>query len=105
MTAIQKALEETIAQLVALRSETYATGDMALVLSPKLECELAIKFVETLGTTFDAMLLAVAEDINVGARGPYGRDKNEFSSIVTDGLCDLIFSIEKRRDEYRDAAE
>ena len=94
-TPIQKAIDDTIAKLVALRTTPYAESDLSLALCPRLECDLAMQFVEKLAEAFDGPFLAVAKDMGLAT-------PSDFESVVSDAsaVCDLDFDLKRLRKRY-----
>jgi hypothetical protein len=94
-TPIQKAIDDTIAKLVALRTTPYAESDLSLALCPRLECDLAMQFVEKLAEAFDGPFLAVAKDMGLAT-------PSDYESVVSDAnaVCDLDFDLKTLRKRY-----
>ena len=92
-TLIQKSIDDTIAALTLLRATPYAEGDLSLALNPRLECDLAYRFVELLAQAFDAPLYAVAKDMSLD-------NASDYDAIVSNSICDICFDIQRKRKSY-----
>ena len=92
-TPIQKSIDEAIAKLSSLRETAYATNDLSLVLAPRLECDLAFRFVALLAEAFDGPLYAVAKDMGL-------ENASDYDALVTNSICDICFDIKQKRESY-----